>query len=244
MPGLYLPHLDDLDPEMMPVSFPSTMSRADALQRVSAAPSNAQVLAACKDAYRQHIPAVDGTTIGSVDAAQAPSLRDDIAAAHRYDWSSKVAAPSLTQPLLASSQMAGARAAVDKDGSFATFFMGIAANIDFFVGGFGGIGVGFGFPGLDLPIWMAWGGLRISTNIDIAINLNAGIFLEPPNKVAGEFIGIEVACEPIAEGPSIGFGIHLSPDLSEIRGFTMAIGVELGLLPINAAIEYGHIVTT
>ena len=133
---------------------------------------------------------------------------------------------------------------VAEDGAFATFFMGIEANIDVFVGGFGGIGVGFGLPQFDTPLWMAWGGLRISTNIDIAYYLDAGILLEPPAKVAGDFLGIEVTCEPVAEGPSVGFGIHMSRDLSEIRGFTISVGVELGLLPFNAAIEYGTIATS
>jgi hypothetical protein len=244
MPGLYAEHLELLDPDKLPITFPSTISRDTALAAMKAAPSNAEVLAACKAAYQQHTNAVDSVTTGSISAAQAPELSGDIAAAHSYDWNSKVAAPSLTSPILTSTHMAGARGAVTADGDFATFFVGIEANIDVFVGGFGGIGVGVGFPSLDAPLWMAWGGMRISTNIDIAVNLDAGIFVEPPSEVAGDFLGIEVTCEPVYEGPSVGFGIHLSPDLSTIRGFSISVGVELGILPVNAAIEFGHIVTS
>lgn len=244
MPGILMPYLEEIDPEIVPVTYPSTMSRSAALQASRSAPSNAQVLAACKQAYAEHTPAVDGVTTGSISTSQAPEMSSDIAAAQSYDWKSRVAAPGLTQPMLASPHMAAARAAVDKDGDFATIFAGITTNIDVLVGGFGGVGVGSGIPTFGGPLWMAWGGLRISFNIDIAINLTTGIFLEPPAKVAGDFLGIEISCEPVLEGPSIGFGIHLSPDLKEIRGFSISVGVELGILPVNAAIEYGHIVTS
>ena len=243
MPGLYSSILDTMDPDALPITYPTTMSRPQALAVARAAPSNAEVLAACKDAYRQHVSAVDDTTTGSIATAQNPANAPDVAASQAYDWTSKVAAPNLTRPLLQASDMTQARQSVEKDGDFATFFVGIEANLDVFVGGFGGVGVGFGFPS-GSAMWMAWGGIRISMNIDIAINVTAGIFLEPPEKVAGDFLGIELSCEPVAEGPSIGFGIHLSPDLSEVRGFTIAVGAELGLLPVNAAIEHGSIVTS
>ncbi|TWP36161.1 hypothetical protein [Leekyejoonella antrihumi] len=242
MSGLYTEHLDAMDPESLIVTYPKTMTRDQALAAAKKSPSNAEVLAACKDAYHQHTPAVDDTTTGSIATAKNPANRQDVAASQAYNWHSKVAAPNLTQPLLAASDMGAARKSVETDGDFATFFVGIEANLDVFVGGFGGVGVGFGFPS-GSPLWMAWGGIRISMNIDVGINLTAGIFVEPPAKVAGDFIGIEVSCEPVYEGPSIGFGIHLSTDLSEIRGFSVAVGAELGLLPVNAAIEYGHIVT-
>lgn len=242
MTGLYTSFLDSMDPDALAVTYPTTMSRPQALAAARSAPSNAEVLAACKAAYHQHTSAVDDTTTGSIATARNPANAQDVAAAQVYDWTSKIAAPNLTQPLLQSSDMAQARSSVESDGDFATFFMGIEANLDVFVGGFGGVGVGFGFPS-GTGLWMAWGGIRISMNIDIAINVTAGIFLEPPDKVAGDFLGIEVSCEPVAEGPSIGFGIHLSTDLNEVRGFTIAVGAELGLLPVNAAIEYGSIVT-
>src|SRR4029079_17501472 len=146
MPGLYAEHLELLDPARLPIPLPSTISRDTALAAMKAAPSNAEVLAACKAAYQQHTNAVDSVTTGSISAAQAPELSGDIAAAHSYDWNSKVAAPSLTSPILTSTHMAGARGAVTADGDFATFFVGIEANIAVFVGGVGGIGAGGGFP--------------------------------------------------------------------------------------------------
>lgn len=243
MSGLYTAHLDALEPEALVITYPTTMSREQALAASAKAPSNAEVLAACKDAYHQHVSAVDDTTTGSISTAQNPTNQPDLQAAQAYNWNSKVAAPNLTQPLLMSPDMATARKSVQEDGDFATFFVGIEADLDLFVGGFGGIGVGFGLPS-GSPIWMAWGGIRISMNIDVAINLTTGLFIEAPSAIAGDFLGIEVSCEPVYEGPSIGFGIHMSTDLSEVRGFSIAVGAELGLLPVNAAIEYGHIVTS
>ena len=243
LPGLYTAHLDALEPEALVITYPKTMSRGDALLAASKAPSNAEVLAACKAAYKGHTNAVDDTTTGSIATAQNPTNSQDLQAAQVYNWKSKVPAPALAEPLMMSSDMSTARKSVASDGDFATFFVGIEANLDVFVGGFGGVGVGFGLPS-GTPMWMAWGGIRISMNIDIAINLTTGLFVEAPSHVAGEFIGIEMSCEPVLEGPSIGFGIHLSTDLKHVRGFSIAVGAELGLLPVNAAIEYGRIVTS
>jgi hypothetical protein len=240
--GLFTPALEAIDPETVPLSFPAGVPRERAMALAAAAPSNQQVIDACKAAYGAHQPAVDGVTTGSVDTAQSKSSQSDLDALHTYDWSRQVAAPALATPIYQAATMAQARAAVDKDGAFATFFVGVDANIDFIVGGGGGVGVGLGIP-TGQPLWMAWGGLRIGLNIDIAVNLDCGIFLEPPSEVAGDYLGLEISAEPIAEGPSIGFGIHMSPDLSKVRGFSISVGVELGILPFNVVVVSGSIAT-
>ena len=244
--ALFMPALEALDPETLPVSFPPHVPRERAALLATQGPSNQQVLDACKQAYSQHSPAVDGVTLGSIDSAQDSALQPDVVAMHNYEWQSKVPAASLAEPVLDSSTMAKARSAVAGDGAFATFFVGIEANADFIVGGVGGVGVGFPFPSHDglVPLWMAWGGVRIALNIDVAVNITTGVFLEPPDEVAGNYIGIDVSAEPVYEGPSIGFGIHLAPDLSKVRGFSIAVGVELGVLPITAAVVYGEITTS
>lgn len=241
--GLFTPFLDSLEPAALPVSFPSTLARQEAELMVAASPSNQQVVDACKVAYQAHMNAVDQTTLGSINTAQSSGMQQQIAALNRYDWQSRVAAPTLASPVLDSQTMAAARSAVSKD-SLLTFFVGIEMNLDVIIGGVGGVGVGFGFPSRTMsPLWMAYGGLRIALNIDIAINLTTGIFIEPPSEVAGDYLGIEVSGEPVAEGPSVGFGIHLTRDLSKIRGFSLSVGVELGILPITAAIVFGSIAT-
>jgi hypothetical protein len=240
--GLFMPALEAIEPERLPISVPAGVPRERAMALASSAPSNQQVLDACKQAYTAHQPAVDAVTTSSVDTAQAPSAQHDIDALHTYDWNRKVAAPKLTTPILQAPTMAPARKAVDKDGAFATWFIGVEASADIIIGGTGGVGVGVGIPS-GQPMWMAYGGLRISVNIDIAVNINTGVFLEAPSDVAGDYIGIEMSAEPIYEGPSLGLGIHLSTDLSEIRGFSLAVGVELGLLPFNVAVVYGTIAT-
>jgi hypothetical protein len=95
-----------------------------------------------------------------------------------------------------------------------------------------------------MPFWLAYEGMRIALNIDISLNLNAGVFVEPPEKVAGDYLGLELTAVPLTEGPSASFGIHLSRDLSKVRGFSIGVGVELGVLPITASIVYGSIVTS
>jgi hypothetical protein len=244
--GLFMPSLEALEPEALPISFPQHVPRERATALAASGPSNQEVLDACKQAYGQHTDAVDNVTLGSVDSAQSPALQPDVVAMHNYRWQSKVAAPRLAAPVFDSSTMANARTAAADDGAFATFFVGIEVNVDFIVGGAGGAGVGFPFPSKDgmVPLWMAWGGLRIALNIDIAVNITTGVFLEPPSEVAGDYIGLDISAEPVAEGPSVGFGIHLAPDLSKVRGFSISVGVELGVLPITAAVVYGEIATS
>jgi hypothetical protein len=101
-------------------------------------------------------------------------MRPQISALHSYDWDRQVAAPGLVAPVFSSPTMTQARQAAFEDGSFLTFFLGIEANVDFIIGGAGGVGVGLPFPSLGpSPLWMAYGGLRIALNIDASINLGA-----------------------------------------------------------------------
>lgn len=242
--GLYTEHLDVLEPEILPISYPAGMRRPEAEALAAGAPANQQILDACKAAYARHTPAVDQLTLGSIGTAQAPDMRPEISALHSYDWRRQVAAPGLVAPLFSSPTMAQARQAAFEDGAFLTFFLGIEANVDFIIGGAGGVGVGLPFPSLrPSPLWMAYGGLRIALNIDAAINLDAGIFVEPPSEVAGDYLGIDISAEPVLEGPSVSMGIHLSRDLSRVRGFSIGVGLELGVLPFTAAIVFGNIAT-
>lgn len=222
------------------------MSRADAMALAASIPNNQQVIDACRAAYHQHSDAVDEVTIGSVNTAQSSGQRGNISAMHQYNWNSRVAAPQLASPVYADPGMASAKAAVNSDGAFAVFFVGIQANVDVIVGVEGGVGVGFPISraGNDEPIWLAYGGVRLSTNIDIGININTGIFIEPPAEIAGDYLGLEVSAEPVAEGPEVSFGLHMSPDLSTIRGFSFGIGVALSLIPVSGAVVSGKIVTT
>ncbi|WP_448627742.1 hypothetical protein [Geodermatophilus sp. URMC 64] len=244
MSGLFSPHLDSLDPESLPVTFGPHLSRNEAQARVAAGPSNQQVVDACKRAYHQHTDAVDQLTVGSVHTGQSPSAKPQLSAMRAYNWNSRVAAPGLATPLYESSTMEGARKSASADGSFLTFFIGLEESVDVFVGALAGVGVGLPFPWQGTgPLWMAYSGLRISFNIDVAVNLNAGIFLEPPSEVAGDYLGLELSAEPVEEGPSVGFGIHMSTDLATVRGFSIGVGLELGILPVNAAVVYGAIAT-
>ena len=244
--GLLTARLDAVDPDQMVIIRPEGTTLRQARALATSGPSNQQVLDACKAAYRQHTSSVDQTTVGSVKVSQDQGQRKNIQALHAYNWKSKVAPPGLAQPIYDSPHLVSARAAVQEDHAIATFFMGIQANIDVIIGAEGGVGVGFAIPSKpnDPPIWMAYGGYRIAFNIDVGININASLFLEPPKEVAGEFIGIEFSAEPVAEGPEVSFGIHMSPDLSKLRGFTIGVGVALSVIPVTVAIVRGKIVTS
>ena len=244
--GLLTAQLNDVDPDRMVIIRPEGSDYHEAAALAASGPSNQEVLDACKAAYRQHTNAVDQTTFGSVKVSQDSGQRQNIQALHAYNWDSKVAPPGMAQPIFASAAMAAARAAVERDKALATFFLGIQANIDLFIGAEGGVGVGFAIPSKpnDPPIWMAYGGYRLAFNIDVGININASLFLEPPKEVAGDFLGIEFSGRPVAEGPEVSFGIHMTPDLKKLRGFTLGVGVGLSVLPVTVAIVRGKIVTS
>jgi hypothetical protein len=243
--GLFEDALDSLEAHELPLARPAGFTRAQAFELIEAIPSNQQVLDACRAAYSKHTDAVDQTTLGSIRTAQSPDLKRNLQALHAYNWDTKIAVPSLVMPIYHHPLMHDTHAAVQQDGSFLTFFLGVQADLDIIIGGEGGVGVGLPFPSNDgtLPIWMAYGGFRIALNIDVGVNINAGIFMEPPSEVAGDFLGIELSAEPVAEGPEISLGIHLSSDLSKIRGFSLGVGVAVSILPITAAVVKGKIHT-
>jgi hypothetical protein len=224
---------------------PAGLDIDEAVALFEQAPTNEEVLEACRAAYRQHSTAVDEATWGSVRAAQASDLKDNIAAMRGCDWNKGAERVALVTPVYDHPTLAAARQAVTAD-AFATFFVGIQANVDVFLGAEGEVGVGFPVTtnAAQGPLGFALGGWRLATTIDIGGNINTGMFLEPPAKVAGDFIGIELAAEPIEEGPELSFGIHMTTDLSKVVGFSLGVGVALSLIPVSGALVFGTIITS
>jgi len=244
--GLLTSRIDSIDPREMVIIRPSDASPSEARLLATAGPTNQDVLDACKAAYRRDYVGVDATTESTVKASKDPGLRQDVQALHAYNWDSKIAPVGLVNPVYGSSALASARAVVERDKAFATFFMGVQVHADIIIGAEGGVGVGFAIPSAPKapPIWIAYGGYRITANIDIGINLNGSLFVEPPQKVAGDYLGIEFEVEPFGEGLAIAFGIHLSTDLKRVVAYSLGVGVTLSLLPVTVAIVRGKIVTS
>lgn len=240
--GLYAPVLDKLTPDRLVLARrPGTTLQA-AMAMAASAPTNQQVLDACRGAYSQFQDAVDQATLGSVYTTQDQTGSSLVKTMNADNWSKNPPRQALASPIYQASTMAEARAAANQQ-QFGLFFVGVSVDVDFIIGAEGGIGIGFPLTGPPASVGLAYGGWKLSTNIDIAFNLNCGIFIEPTEEIAGDFIGIEVAAEPVEEGPEVSFGIHMKPDLSKVVGFTLGVGVALSLIPISGAIVHGTLKT-
>lgn len=240
--GLYSKSLGQLKPtNLIRARRPGT-SLSDAMAMASAPPSNQQVLDACVASYEKYQNAVDQATLGSVHTTQNRQGSQLVKAMNADDWSRNHPKQSLASPVYNAPTLIEARAAAQQQ-QFGLFFVGVSVNADVIIGAEGGIGIGFPLSGPPASVGLAYGGWRLSTNIDIAFNLNCGIFLEPTQDIAGDFLGLEVAAEPVAEGPEVSFGIHMKRDLSEVVGFTLGVGVALSLIPVSGAIVFGTLKT-
>lgn len=240
--GIYIPLLDQLKPaNLVHARRPGTSLR-NAVAMADSAPTNQQVLDACRAAYDQFQDSVDQATLGSIGTTQNATGSTLVSAMNAGDWSRNPPRQALASPIYSASTMAQARAAATQQ-RFGVFFIGVSVNADIIIGAEGGIGIGFPLTGPPAAVGLAYGGWRLSTNIDIAFNLNCGIFLEPTDEIAGDFLGLEVAAEPVVEGPEVSFGIHMKPDLSKVVGFTLGVGVALSLIPVSGAIVQGTLKT-
>ena len=105
-----------------------------------------------------------------------------------------------------------------------TLVIGVSEFAQFIIGEEGGVGVCFALarqPDVRVAAYLAG---KLGLDIDVAFNLQLGLWNSTPSGLAGDFYGIEVNADV---GIGVSLGIFLRRDLS-FYGFSIGVGVGVG----------------
>jgi hypothetical protein len=224
--GLYTRVLEDLHPGRML----RTHSQGEPFRLRATAkpvPTNEEILESAIRTYNEHIDVVDSNTTSGMGYVQLPGGKPNVAALNAYNWKSQQAGPiTPTAELVESSATfkPGVQAA-KSDKAVASLVMGISESAQFIVGEEGGVGIAIPLGTGSAVKGAGYVAGKLGLDIDVAINLNVGIWGAPPEKLAGSFFGVQVNLD-LEVGVSL--GIYVSGDELHYMGFSVGIGVGLG----------------
>jgi len=206
------------------------------------APSNQQILDASKQFYSGHHAVVDATTENAKSVAQSqPAYVKQL---NGYDWNSQ----QLTQDeqSTTSSSIFGSNGAgglwgpaldnVKADQLFTTIGVGVSADVQFFIGGAGGLGCVWDIAKREGPKGYGYATGELGLRITAAINVQCVIFNQLPSALSYDVFGLKVS---IDAGISLAFQMFYT-NLSSLTllGFGVGVGVGVGG---GATVFGGHI---
>lgn len=226
MSGLFTPAFDAL----LGVE-PETIRRVHSAQHLvltagTPPPTNAQILAAARETYEAHQPAVDASTTSGIGYATSPPNRPTVATLNAYDWKSQQAPPitPTASTVLTSDAMQSGVDAAQADADIWSMAIGVSESGQFIIGEEGGVGIAFGLAengGVQGTAYLAG---KLGLDIDASVNVQVGLWNAPPSKLAGAFYGLEVNLD-LEVGVSL--GVYVSGDLQYV-GFSIGVGVGVG----------------
>ena len=220
--------LDSLHPARMlrTEARPQLVARNLADAQAPPPPTNAEILEAVKSVYHAHSDIVDANTQCGGQYVRSSDGHPRVAALNAYQWKSMQAAPiaPTTEQVYAAPLMRsgidGAKATPD----ILTLVIGVSEFAQFFVGEEGGVGVCFALasqPDVRVAAYLAG---KLGLDIDVAFNLQLGLWNSAPSGLAGDFYGIEVNADV---GVGVSLGIFLTRKLT-FYGFSIGVGVGVG----------------
>lgn len=241
--------LEDLRPQDLILSPGLAQRGADGAVLLAGPPSNQEILNAAKAFYRAHDTVVDAsaTNTGSV-AQHQPQLVHTL---NGYNWKSQQLSSdqkNTTKTALFGSSASAAAAnggglfgpaldAVKADHLFTTIGVGISADLQFFIGGAGGLGCMWDLANREGPKGYGYVTGEYGLRITAALNVQLLITNQLPSATNFDIWGLKV---------SVAFGVGL--DLSfqtfwygndmTLLGFGIGAGVGIGG---GATVFGGHI---
>jgi hypothetical protein len=224
--GLFTDAINAVDPQRVL----RTETRPHLLQRqlgVARPPTNQEILDAAKATYGRFSRLVDlNTTSGFSYVKSSPGHRN-VAALNAYDWKSQNAQPiaPTAHGVFASDTMAQAVGMARDTESVVSLAYGITESAQIIVGEEGGIGIAFALDRSGNLKGTAFVAGKLGLDIDVAVNLQIGIWAASPQGLAGDFVGLEVNLD-LDVGVSL--GIYLHPKDLSFYGFAVGIGVGVG----------------
>jgi hypothetical protein len=206
------------------------------------APSNQQILDATKQFYSAHHPVVDATTENAKTVAQTQPQY--VSQLNGYSWKSQ----QLTQDEqnTTSSSIFGSNGTgglwdntldnVKADQLFTTIGVGVSADVQFFIGGAGGLGCVWDIAKREGPKGYGYATGELGLRVTAAFNVQCVIFNQLPSALNYDIFGLKVS---IDAGLSLAFQVFYT-NLSnlQILGYGIGVGVGIGG---GATVFGGHV---
>ena len=207
------------------------------------APTNQQVLDATKQFYGAHQPAVDATSQNASSVSQTQGSY--VSQMNSYPWKSQ----ALTQDEqnTTASSIFGANGGagdgggmwgptldkVKADQLFTTISVGINADLQFGIGGAGGLGCAWDIAKREPPRGYGYATGELGLRIDASINIQAAIFNQLPSQLTMDIFGLIVTAGPLSFQAFFQNLKQLTP-----IGYAISVGFGLGG---GASVFGGHI---
>jgi hypothetical protein len=205
------------------------------------APTNQQILDATKAFYAAHQPCVDTSTNNakSVSSTQ-PGY---VSQMNAYNWKSQ--ALSQDEQNTTNSSIFGADGTgsgglwgptldgTKADSLFTTIAVGVNADVQFFIGGAGGLGCAWDIAKREGPKGYGYATGELGLRVDLSINIQVAIFNQLPSQLNEDIFGLTATIGPVSFSA---FFINLS-SLTPL-GYAIAIGLGFGG---GATVFGGHI---
>jgi len=226
---LYGATLDLLHPGNMlrTEARPLLVARQLADAQTKPPPSNEEILVAAKAMYHAHSDTVDATARSGVQYAKSSEGHPRVAALNAYNWKSQQVAPisSTAEQVYAAPMMKPGVEAAAANPDIWTMVLGISESAQFLIGEEGGIGVAYALRAHPYDKGAAYLAGKVGFDVDLAFNLQVGLWNATPEGLAGTFWGLEVNAGVDGIGASL--GIFMTPDI-KFYGFAIGVGVGVG----------------
>ncbi|PJI93666.1 hypothetical protein [Luteimicrobium subarcticum] len=225
--GVFTDVLAAVDPGTVLRTEAAPQRRRRALGASEHVPTNQEILEAARRHYADNHHVVDTSTRSGQDYVLTGPGHVEVADLNAYDWRSREAAPirPTCQTVADAPPMAPALTAVKGSPVVTTLVVGISESAQVIVGEEGGIGVAVDVTKKEPVKGVAYFAGKLGLDIDVAINLQLGLWASDVAGLAGDFVGIEVNLD-LEVGVSLGVFMH-TKDLS-FYGFSVGVGVGVG----------------
>ncbi len=227
--GLYEAALDSIDPEkvLRTEAQPNLLRRRNSTEELSSVPTNKEILDAAKRHYSANSDTVDLSTLNGQSYVLTSNGHVRVADLNAYDWDSRQPDPiaPTCRAVGASPVMSPAVSAIEANGQVATLVIGISESAQIIAGEEGGIGVAISSGGTQSVAGVVYVAGKIGFDIDVAVNLQVGLWASDIHGLGGDFVGLEVNLD-LDVGVSLGVFMH-PKDLS-FYGFAIGLGVGVG----------------
>lgn len=205
-------------------------------------PSNQQILDAMKSFYSAHTAVVDGTTQNT--RSVATSQPTFVSTMNGYEWKDQKLGTdeqrTTTDAIFGSTAAVGgmfepALDDIDADRLFSTIGLGVSADLQFFVGGAGGLGCMWDIAKREGPRGYGYATGEVGLRVAAELNVQCFVTNQLPSQTNFDVFGLKVS---IDLGISLSFQTFWYGNDLHLLGFAIGAGVGLGG---GATVFGGHI---